>query len=157
MLPSRTTRFLARGHQFLPLTTHRYIRTSPSQFYPRKDAQGKDDIVVEPNEYSKSGSDVQSAQSEKAAYDPSTTSPEEEQNIAGQEAGPVRQKPTSSDQNNPLDVSPANQGVSQPRSGTEGGPEGSAAETGGSEGRVRSGRGSPSKSGGGQYGGGGSG
>ena len=53
----------------------------------RKDTQDKDSLKPEPTEYSKSGSDDAAAATEKAAFDPSSTRPEEEQNIAGRESG----------------------------------------------------------------------
>ncbi|KAF2239566.1 hypothetical protein EV356DRAFT_528154 [Viridothelium virens] len=131
------------------LYSRRPLHSSIPSLLPRKDAQGKDDLTPESNEYSKSGSDAQSAQVEKAAFDPSKTSPEEQHDTAGQEAGSVSTT-QSSGQSNPLNVSPANQEVSQPRGNTEGGPEGSSGETGqGSQERGRtSGRGSPTKKGG---------
>jgi len=64
----------------------RPLSQSP-QLRARKDAQGKDDMVVESNEYSKSGSDAQSAAVENAAFDPKSTRPEEEHDSAGKEAG----------------------------------------------------------------------
>jgi len=73
----------------------RQFQTSSRQL-ARKDAQGKDDLKPEPNEYSKSGSDDEAAAVEKAAFDPSKTSPEEEHNTAGAEAGGV------SDTHNPI-------------------------------------------------------
>lgn len=48
----------------------------------RKDAQGKDDIKVEPNEYAKSGSDPQAAQSDEA-FSADKTRPEEQHAAAG--------------------------------------------------------------------------
>lgn len=59
---------------------------------------------------------------------------------------------------NPLNVSPANHGISQPRKGTEGGAQGSEAETGSPRESARaktSGGGSSPKAGGGKSGGGG--
>lgn len=53
----------------------------------RKDAQDKDSLKPEPNEYSKSGSDDAAAATEKAAFDPSQTRPEEERATAGRESG----------------------------------------------------------------------
>lgn len=44
---------------------------------------------VESNEYSKSGGDEAAAATEKAAFDPSKTSPEEEHETARQESGGV--------------------------------------------------------------------
>lgn len=51
--------------------------------YPRKDSQDKDSIDTEATEYSKSGTDDGAAAQEEAAFDPSTTDPQEEKNIAG--------------------------------------------------------------------------
>jgi len=58
-----------------------------TQLQARKDAQGKDEMTIESNEYSKSGSDAQAAGVEKAAFDPKSTRPEEEHDTAGREAG----------------------------------------------------------------------
>jgi hypothetical protein len=60
------------------------------QLQARKDAQDKDSLKPEPNEYSKSGSDDEAARVEKAAFDPSKTSPEEEHDTAGRESKEVR-------------------------------------------------------------------
>ena len=49
-----------------------------SQFLARKDAQDKDSLKPEPNEYSKSGSDDEAARIEETAFDPNKTSPEEQ-------------------------------------------------------------------------------
>jgi hypothetical protein len=75
---------------FLPTTTTRITATRPfSSTLPslaRKDAQDKDSLKPEPND-SKSGSDDAAAATEKAAFDPSSTRPEEEQATAGRESG----------------------------------------------------------------------
>lgn len=106
----------------------------------QKDAQNKDSLNPRSTEYSKSGSDDFSAATEKAAFDPSSTSPEEAMDTADKESG---------EETSPLDVSPANQEVSQPRGASEGGAEGSAGESGQTSERQRtSGRGSPQKGGG---------
>lgn len=106
----------------------------------RKDAQGKDDMKVEPNEYSKSGSDNAAAAVEETAFSPDKTSPEEQHASAGKE---------SEKESNPLDVSPANHDVSQPRGGQEGGHEGSSAQSGqGNSDRARTSGGSSGGSGG---------
>lgn len=76
-----TTRFLTS-----PTTTLRpFSSTLPA--YARKDTQDKDSLKPLPNEYSKSGSDDAAAATEKAAFDPSSTRPEEEQATAGRESG----------------------------------------------------------------------
>lgn len=64
----------------------RQFQTSTRLAFPRKDAQDKDSLKPESNEYSKSGSDQASAQSD-AAFDPSTTKPESEGSEAAQDAG----------------------------------------------------------------------
>ncbi|KAI7216151.1 hypothetical protein KC333_g5015 [Hortaea werneckii] len=136
----------------------RQFQTS-SRLCASKDAQGKDDLKPEPNEMSKSGSDDQAAAVEDAAFNPKKTSPEDEYNTAGGESEKhgVSGASQKKKMNNPLDVSPANHEVSKPRSGTEGGHEGSSAQAGDANSqRARtSGGGSSPKKGGGQYGGGG--
>ncbi|KAH0364946.1 hypothetical protein KCU65_g6445, partial [Aureobasidium melanogenum] len=111
------------------------------QLQARKDAQSKDSLKPEPNEYSKSGSDDEAARVEQTAFDPNKTSPEEQHDSAESESAQLGQA------SNPLNVSPANQEVSQPRGSTEGGHEGSAASSSDSASdRSRSsGSGSPSK------------
>jgi hypothetical protein len=61
----------------------RLLSHSAIRAYPRKDSQDKDSINTEATEYSKSGSDDAAARQEKAAFDPSTTDPQEEKEIAG--------------------------------------------------------------------------
>lgn len=51
--------------------------------YPRKDSQDKDSIDTEATEYSKSGTDDGAAKQREAAFDPSTTDPQKEKDIAG--------------------------------------------------------------------------
>ncbi|KAI4746566.1 hypothetical protein E4T50_03095 [Aureobasidium sp. EXF-12298] len=108
------------------------------QLQARKDAQSKDSLKPEPNEYSKSGSDDEAARVEQTAFDPNKTSPEEQHDSAASE---------SAQASNPLNVSPANQEVSKPRGSTEGGHQGSAASSSDSPSdRSRSsGSGSPNK------------
>lgn len=53
-----------------------------------KDAQDKDSMNTEPNEYSKSGSDSQAAHTS-AAFDPSKTTPEESEAASEQQSGKV--------------------------------------------------------------------
>ncbi|GAB7363472.1 hypothetical protein MBLNU230_g3744t1 [Neophaeotheca triangularis] len=154
----RTLRFPAqpsttfRTSQRLPLTARPFSQ-STLRSYPRKDSQDKDSINTEATEYSKSGTDDQSASAtENTAFDPKTTSPEAEHRQANREVG-------GDESANPLNVSPANQEVSKPRGQQEGGPEGSSKETGGkrdnSDRERTSGGASPPKSGSGQHGGGG--
>jgi len=80
--------------------------------YPRKGSEDKDSINTEATEYSKSGTDDASAKQEEAAFDPSTTDPKTEKNVAGE-----------GQDGNPLEVSPANPEVSKPRGEQEGGAE----------------------------------
>jgi len=80
--------------------------------YPRKDSQDKDSIDPSPTEYSKSGTDADSAH-KSSAFDPSQTKPETEKN---------------SSEGSDLDVSPANPEVSKQRDQTEGGAENSPSE-----------------------------
>ena len=51
--------------------------------YPRKGSEDKDSINTEATEYSKSGTDDAAAKEEEAAFDPSTTDPQEEKDVAG--------------------------------------------------------------------------
>lgn len=66
----------------------RPFHKTPLQNYPRKDSQDKDSINTEATEYSKSGTDDQSAAAtESTAFDPKTTSPEAEHEEARREVG----------------------------------------------------------------------
>ena len=60
------------------------------QLQARKDAQDKDSLKPEPNEYSKSGSDDEAARVENTAFDPNKTTPEEQHDSAGRESQEVR-------------------------------------------------------------------
>jgi len=110
--------------QYLRTQAPRLIRTSPASVrpfsrttattYPRKGSEDKDSINTEATEYSKSGTDDASAKQEEAAFDPSTTDPNAEKNVAGEGTG---------EDGNPLEVSPANPEVSKPRGEQEGGAE----------------------------------
>jgi len=115
---------------------------------PQKDSQGKDDLKPRSTEYSKSSSDDAAAATSETAFDPNQTKPETESRNADIESGDVR--PPKSNDNNPLDMSPANRDVSKGRDPQEGGATKSDAEN-----RKRtSGGGSAPKAGGGKYGGG---
>ncbi|KAI4200037.1 MAG: hypothetical protein LQ346_002468 [Caloplaca aetnensis] len=117
--------------------TPRSFSQSPCIRYPRKNSQHKDSINAEATEYSKSGTDDESAGQEDTAFDPSTTDPGEQKDKVGDRTG-------ASD--NPLEVSPANHDVSKPRSNTEGGAEASSSSSNGTSARERaSGGGSPQK------------
>jgi hypothetical protein len=51
---------------------------------PRKDSQDKDSINTDATEYTKSGTDDDAARNEKAAFDPSQTTPGKEKEKAGE-------------------------------------------------------------------------
>lgn len=118
MSPTPFLRLLRRTtipRSALTRPSHLPVRTfthTASPLFPRKDSQHKDSIDTTATEYSKSGSDDAAAREESAAFDPSITSPESEKSEAGKGGD-----------GNPLDVSPANQEVSQPRGEQEGGAE----------------------------------
>jgi hypothetical protein len=88
----------------------RFLSSTPTRF-AQKDAQDKDSLVPRSTEYSKSGSDDGAAHSD-AAFDPSKTSPEEEEATAEREAG---------GKDNTLNVSPGNKDISEPNSPGVGG------------------------------------
>merc|ERR1711900_76662 len=104
---------------------------STTRAYPRKDSQDKDSIDTEATESSTRGTDDGAARQEEAAFDPSTTDPQKEKDIAGK---------GNEGSGNPLDVSPANPEVSKQRGETEGGAEKGV-------GKRQSGGGSPNKAG----------
>lgn len=64
-------------------STIRQFSLTAKAFYPRKDSQDKHSIDTEATEYSKSGTDDAAARQSEAAFDPSTTDPQEEKKIAG--------------------------------------------------------------------------
>ncbi|KAK4507675.1 hypothetical protein PRZ48_001410 [Zasmidium cellare] len=144
-------RFAIAGRQF---------QSSTRQLASKEDLLDKDRINTESREYSKSGGDSAAAATEDAAFSADKTRPEEEHDAASRQSGGLDGLlKQAQDANNPLNVSPANQAVSQPKGVQEGKvTEGSAGETGqGSERARTSGGGSPSKAGGGKSGGGGAG
>jgi hypothetical protein len=65
----------------------RDLHTTFGASYPRKDSQDKDDLNPRRSEYSQSGTDDAAAATEKTAFDPSQTSPEEQEQSAEQESG----------------------------------------------------------------------
>ena len=65
----------------------RHISSSARFTYPRKDSQDKDSINTEATEYSKSGTDDESARQESAAFDPNITDPHEQHGKAGEGQG----------------------------------------------------------------------
>ncbi|KAL8860503.1 MAG: hypothetical protein Q9178_003162 [Gyalolechia marmorata] len=119
-------------------TNIRFLSQTPSLTYPRKDDQDKDSINREATEYSKSGTDDASALQEDTAFDPSVTEPGEQKDKVGSKTGAS---------NNPLEVSPANPDVSQPRHPQEGGSENSSKSSGTTSGRERSSGGGSAKKG----------
>ncbi|TKX20195.1 hypothetical protein C1H76_7696 [Elsinoe australis] len=112
----RTTRSLYRPSTFIPSRA----LSQTTRVAARKDAMGKDDLKPEPNEYSKSASDDEAARIDGTAFNPNQTRPEEQLESGEQEKGT----------GNPLNASPANHEISQPRKGTEGGAESSSAQSG---------------------------
>ncbi|KAF4549763.1 Hypothetical protein D9617_20g028190 [Elsinoe fawcettii] len=112
----RTLRPLYRASSFVPARS--ITRSAP--LAARKDAQGKDDLKPEGNEYSKSASDDEASRIQETAFSRDKTRPEEQLQSGEAERGT----------GNPLDASPANHDISQPRKGTEGGPESSSAQSG---------------------------
>ncbi|KAL9619747.1 MAG: hypothetical protein Q9160_005678 [Pyrenula sp. 1 TL-2023] len=102
--------------------------TSPQLQIPRKGAEDRNSINTDATEYSKSGTDDSAASQSDPAFNPSKTDPEDQLSAAGQGV-----------ESNPLDVSPANKDISNPRDQREGGAEKAPDKTAGS------GRGSPTK------------
>ncbi|CAO1597210.1 hypothetical protein XANCAGTX0491_001029 [Xanthoria calcicola] len=125
----------------LPTPLHsRPVSHTPSLRNPRKDSQHKDSINTEATEYSKSGTDDASARHEDTAFDPDVTDPGHQKDKVGDKTG------NSQASDNPLEVSPANHEISQPRHEQEGGSQNSSASSGTTSGRERSsGGGSPKK------------
>ncbi|KAL8786641.1 MAG: hypothetical protein Q9213_002670 [Squamulea squamosa] len=119
-------------------STTRLLSQTTSLAYPRKGTQDKDSLSPEATEYSKSGTDDASARQEDTAFDPDTTDPSAQKDKVGDKTG-------ASD--NPLEVSPANHDISQPRDHQEGGSENSSASSGTTSGRERSSGGSSPKKG----------
>lgn len=64
-------------------TSMRHFSPQCTSRYPRKDSQDKDSINTEATEYSKSGTDDQSAANEDAAFNSEITRPEKEKEVAG--------------------------------------------------------------------------
>ncbi|KAF2159242.1 hypothetical protein M409DRAFT_30248 [Zasmidium cellare ATCC 36951] len=155
MLPStmRRSALLQRTSLNRFAIAGRHFQTSPRQLASKEDILDKDRINTESREYSKTGGDSAAAATEDAAFSADKTRPEEEHAAASRQSGGAQEA------NNPLNVSPANQEVSQPKGAQRGHvTEGSTGETGqGSERARTSGGGSPAKAGGGKSGGGGAG
>lgn len=88
MLPPTLRRSLLRPRALqTPLATAARPFSQAPALHARKDAQHKDSLKPEPNEYSKSGSDDAAAAVENAAFDPKQTRPEQEQASAERESG----------------------------------------------------------------------
>nr|POF04543.1 hypothetical protein CFP56_56024 [Quercus suber] len=117
----------------------RQFQTSIRLALPNKDAQDKDSMKIESNEYSKTGSDQGAAQ-DSAAFDPSTTKPESEEAESAKGEGKSSKEPAS--------VSPQNHEVSKPNKGSDQ-ESGSPRQTGQgpTDRSATSGGGSPKKSG----------
>ncbi|KAI4159222.1 MAG: hypothetical protein LQ342_006742 [Letrouitia transgressa] len=115
--------------------------TAPNLFYPRKDAQDRTSISVEPTEYSKSSSDAGAAAPD-TAFDPAVTDPgAQEEEAGGKGKGEEAERGNEGKGGgSPLEVSPANKEISEPQ-GKEG--ERAGGEEGGRE--RTSGGGSPRK------------
>lgn len=64
-------------------STSRRFSLTPPRSYPRNSAQDRASIDTEANEYAKSGTDDGAAKQDEAAFDPKTTSPEAEKEVAG--------------------------------------------------------------------------
>jgi len=75
---------LARFPHPSVLSSLRQFTQATTLRYPRKDSQDKDSINTEATEYSKSGTDDQSARNEDAAFNSEITSPEGEKKVAGE-------------------------------------------------------------------------
>lgn len=86
-----TTRLRATIPTVTRVTSIRGLHQTRVVAFPSKNAQGKDDLEPMGDEYSKSGSDQQSAAMEQAAFDPNQTSPEQEKKTADKESGEVGQ------------------------------------------------------------------
>ena len=125
-----TGRLLLKRHcvQAIPL---RHFSQSQRPCWPKKQSQDRESIDTESTEYSKSDTDDSAAHS-KVAFDPTTRSPEEEKSQASKEEN-VSQHSTDPCQTkycadkkslqgsgSPLDVSPANQDISKPKTESAG-------------------------------------
>ncbi|KAH7119756.1 hypothetical protein B0J11DRAFT_534546 [Dendryphion nanum] len=111
-----TYTYSARGDFFR--STNRISRpfSTSRQLFAQKDAQDKDSLKPRSTEYSKSGSDDDAAANSDAAFNPNKTNPEEELDTSEEGHGGEK---------GPLNASPANQKISQPRDQQEGGAQGS--------------------------------
>ena len=66
-----------------PRDLRRGLQTTARCAYPRKDTQDRESINTDATEYSKSGSDDNAAQQDRAAFEPGRTDPEEAMHEAG--------------------------------------------------------------------------
>ncbi|KAI4211550.1 MAG: hypothetical protein LQ351_005727 [Letrouitia transgressa] len=147
--PPRPRSFLQlyRRQQQQQQQSNPFSHAGPALFYPRKEAQDRNSISVEPTEYSKSSSDAGAAAPD-TAFDPTVTDPGAQKDIAGGEERGSKATGEGGDKGvraggNPLEVSPANKEVSEPQ-GKEG--ERAGGERPDQGGRERtSGGGSPRK------------
>ena len=114
-MPASTSplRALLRGPSTIhprPFTAVRRHHATPARRWPQKDEpQDREALDPRKEEYSKSGGgDEAAADQSEAAFDPNKTDPESAKNTAGRGRGSG---------GNPLDVSPANKDISQPKAG----------------------------------------
>jgi len=118
--------FLQRPQQ--PIGFHPQARSFTSTPHPRAENDSakksavldREKLDPEADEYSGSGTDDAAAKNEQAAFDPNITSPEGAKDKAGE-----------GNEGNPLEVSPANQDVSQGTAEEEGGAKKKVSEGGG--------------------------
>jgi hypothetical protein len=65
----------------------RALHAAPARLFPRVGSEDKDSINREPIEYTRSGTDSETAEQEQAAFDPSITDPQSEKEKAGEGMG----------------------------------------------------------------------
>lgn len=102
-LSAPVSRYIAQPRPFSSTLTSRERSSEGGSNNPQKDAQmDREKINTDANEYAKSGTDDTAAKNEEAAFDPNITSPEGAKEKAGE-----------GNEENPLDMSPANKEASQ--------------------------------------------
>lgn len=120
-LPLQTTSLSSAITSRISRITHPFSTTLASS-QPKTDTDKKSALLdreavnTESNEYSKCGSDASAAREDDPAFRPGKTDPESELASSKKAAADGME-----DGGNPLDVSPANHEISQPRDSTEGG------------------------------------
>ncbi|PQE17705.1 hypothetical protein CJF31_00005412 [Rutstroemia sp. NJR-2017a BVV2] len=138
ILPIHRILLTTRPRPNLLAPQRRTLTRTRALLLPRKGAQDKDSIDRSPTEYTRSGTDDGAVSEQKAAFDPSMTSPEAER----EEAGKGPRKSEEPEGENPLDVSPANPEVSKPKGTGNSGAERSKGEESGAYTGTGGGRGS---------------